>query len=975
MPSVRSSAFLFARGSFAALTVALASPALAQEAVPPATAPTAEESGTLPDATTPAPAPADAAIAPAAAAEDTGPVEDIVVTGSRIARSGFTAPTPVTVVGQERLTQLGLTNIADALNQIPSFRATTTPGTQLYFGGTNVGARTLDLRGLGATRTLVLVDGRRFVSSSTQGTVDLNLIPTSLLERTEVVTGGASAAYGSDAVAGVVNLIINKRLEGIKASANYGLTDRGDGQNYLLSLAGGTSFAGGRGHVVVGGEYEDNKGVGDCYTRGWCAEDWALVSNPNRGTGPGGNGLPATIVAPGAKASTLAPGGVIASGPLAGIQFDANGTPIPFEFGSLRGSTYMVGGGNAQNPYYQGIMLAAAVERYATFGHVDYEIADGIEIFAEGSYGQVIGRNVQGQTRDFGRAISIENPFIPQSIVDQMITAGVSSIPVGRANNDLGFLQGYSRNRTLRASTGFKAEIGGGWSVDGYYQYGRNKTLSSTSNNRIEANWARAVDAVRAPDGSIVCRSTLTDPTNGCVAYNIFGENQASQAARNYVSGTSFQTRTLTQHVAALNVAGDVVDLWAGPLSIAAGVEWRKDKVSGDTDPISLGTGWAVASGTRIGGEIEVKEGYIEAVLPLANDLPWAKHAEINGAVRRTDYNTSGAVTTWKLGAVYEPNDWLRLRATRSRDIRAPNINELYSPPIQSQLPIFDSRPGRNNAQNIAQLFTGGNLDLSPEIADTFTAGIVLQPSFGESRLNFSVDYYSIKIDDAISTVGAQTIVNNCAGGTAQFCDFLVTDASNQITRVNIQFLNLNRVETEGVEFAANYRLPLSALGADSTGALTFNVMATYVSKLATTDSSGVTIDRAGQTGWFVTAGPGVPDWLVDATINYTNGPLSLTAQGKYVPKGSYDAGQVGPEDDGYDPNLPNSISRNTVEDRAYLNLSAQYTVPIGENRDVQFFTNVTNVFDQSPPVSVRFNPILFDTIGRSYRFGVRVNY
>jgi len=906
-----------------------------------------------------------------ASATDSNDIEAIVVTGSRIARSGFNTPTPVTVVGEERMEKLGVTNVADALNQIPSFRATTTPATQLYFSGTNIGARTLDLRGLGASRTLVLVDGRRFVSSNTQGTVDLNLIPSALVERTEVVTGGASAAYGSDAVAGVVNLILNKKMEGIRAQASYGVTEEGDGQNYQASLSGGTSLFGGAGHLVFGGEFEQNKGAGDCYSRDWCSKNYVLIGNTDRS-----NGLPATIQAPNGHASSMTHGGVInaaVGSPLRGIQFGPDGSPIPFIYGDYANSTYMQGG-SGSNPYYEGILLSPPVKRYSLFGHMDVDLTDNLQWFLEGSFGSVTGRSIVAQPRDTALTIYQDNAYLPDSVRQTMIDNDIESFSLGRASNDLGFLKAYSKNETWRVTTGGSYDLGGGWKIDGYYQYGRNDTTARVYNNRVEANWRLATDAVYAPNGSIVCRSTLTDPTNGCQPFNVFGENNFSQEAADYVHGTSWQTRRLEQQVAALNLQGDLFQLPYGAVSIATGIEHREDKATGDADPISKAVGWYSSSGSEIDGKVKVTEGYLETVIPVLKDLPFAHSLELNGAVRRTHYNTSGSVTTWKVGAVYEPVETLRLRATRSRDIRAPNINELYSPPVQGQLPIYDRE--FNNRQTVVNLFTGGNTELKPETADTFTAGFVYQPRDGFLRgFNLSVDYYDIKINDAISTLGAQTLVDRCSAGVTEYCAFVHRNADTSLSSIDIQYLNLNTVKTNGVEIAANYRLGLDNIASSLNGNLDFTVNATYVAHLTTVDSSGLAVDRAGQTGWYVSAGPGVPHWLVDALVSYNNGPLSVTAEGRYIPSGTYDAGQIGPGQDGYDPSLSNSISDNHVSARAYLNLSGQYDIIQRDNTNVQIFASVSNVLNQDPPVAVRFNPILFDTLGRSYRFGIRVKY
>jgi iron complex outermembrane receptor protein len=312
-------------------------------------------------------------------ASDDNTLQEVTVTGSRIQRSGFTAPTPVTVIGSERLEQRGITNVGDALSELPSFRASTNPATTQNTGGA-IGARVLDLRGLGASRTLVLVDGKRFVATTSQGTIDVNLIPAALVDRSDIVTGGASAAYGSDAVAGVVNFILNDRLEGMRASTSYGSSFAGDDQNFNASLAGGLPFSGGRGHFVWAGEFANDRGLGDCYTRSWCGSEVLNLGNSPPGTG----GLPANNITDDVHTATLSQDGVINSAsatfPLRGITFNPDGTTRPFQYGELYGTNlapiFMKGGeGHGENVFIQGYLLKAPVKRYIAYTKTSFEFS------------------------------------------------------------------------------------------------------------------------------------------------------------------------------------------------------------------------------------------------------------------------------------------------------------------------------------------------------------------------------------------------------------------------------------------------------------------------------------------------------------------------------------------------------------------------------------------------------------------------
>ncbi|MET0292846.1 MAG: TonB-dependent receptor plug domain-containing protein, partial [Steroidobacteraceae bacterium] len=382
------------------------------------------------------------AIAGADARGATDEVGEVVITGSRIARDGFAAPTPVTVIGQERLEQRGFTNVADALNELPSFRALVTPATQQAAGG-NIGARVLDLRGLGATRTLVLLDGKRFVPSTTQGTIDVNLIPSALIARTEVVTGGASAAYGSDAVAGVVNFLLDREMQGFRGSVQYGGSSRGDAEQTTLSLAWGSAFAGGRGHLLVGGEYDKSEGLGDCYTRrDWCPNEM-LVGNSRAGDG----GYPASVRAGPDATGNVAQNGLVNSGTLAaggassllprGITFTSNGQIRPYQYGQIIGNSanplFTIGGeGTYENGFLQGILLMPPVERATGYGHVCFDLTDDIHAGFDLSYGRVQGKIIGSQARDAAFAIARNNAYLPSQLGAFMDTNGLSAVAVGR---------------------------------------------------------------------------------------------------------------------------------------------------------------------------------------------------------------------------------------------------------------------------------------------------------------------------------------------------------------------------------------------------------------------------------------------------------------------------------------------------------------------------------------------------------------
>jgi iron complex outermembrane recepter protein len=915
-------------------------------------------------------------------------LQQVVVTGSRIARAGFEAPTPVSVIGAERLEQRAATNIGDLLNELPAFRPTQTPasgglgtGTGGYFGG-----RVLDLRGLGPVRTLVLVDGKRFTPSTPQSTVDTNMIPSILVDRAEVVTGGASAAYGSDAVAGVVNFILDERLDGIKSNIEYGESQRQDNKTKAASIAAGTGLWGGRGHLIGAVEYENNGGVGTCTVREWCAEEWLNFGNPVLGAG----GLPANNILPHIRPSTISGAGVInssvsggktstATSPLHGISFNPDGTPRPFVYGSLVNSLYMIGGeGEGHDGYFEGIPIVSPTDRYTVYSRLKFDFTNDLQGRFDVSFGHLRAHHDGTEYRSTGLTISADNPFIPTSadpalnIPAIMAANNITSFALGKNFEDIGNPQITSTNSLLRAVASLKGKLGGSWTWDAYYQFGRNDFESDTGNIIINANLAKALSSVRNGAGQIVCKAS--DPA--CVPLNPFGM-QVSPAARNYLTGTSVQKAVTHESVVAANIQAEPLSLWAGPVSFAGGAEYRNDKTDGTADPISENLGFFTNNAADNSGRIAVTEGYLETDVPLLKDVPFAKQLNFNGAARRTHYARSGSAgssdvntTTWKYGLVWEPVEMLRLRATKSRDIRAPNVSELFGPNTTAFSILTDPR---NGVQTNPVVVSGSNAALVPEVADTWTAGFVVQPT-GDgwySRLQTSVDYYDIDIANAIGNLGAQTIATRCESGATEFCALITRDpTSGVITRVNDVLLNVNQQITKGLDLELDYRQPMGPYGDAN-----FRILATYVFDLITVDSAGP-VNRAGQTGLRATTIPGIPRYTLDTLINWVDRALSVSLHGRFIPAGIYNAAFVGPDQSGYNIKLTNSSNTNHVKSATYLDLVAEYRFDASKWGELSVYGGVNNLLDTDPPrvpgANGTGNNLLFDPVGRNFKLGVR---
>ncbi|MEJ0039681.1 MAG: TonB-dependent receptor [Gammaproteobacteria bacterium] len=528
--------------------------------------------------------------------------------------------------------------------------------------------------------------------------------------------------------------------------------------------------------------------------------------------------------------------------------------------------------------------------------------------------------------------------------------------------------------KTYRVATGLNGKIGSGWTWDAYYQYGHTNFRQISPHNPIPTNFLLAVDAVRDANGNIVCRSTLTNPTNGCKPANPFGSGLMSPESIAYFTGTSDSSTDLEQNVVAANVQGKVFDTWAGAASIAAGLEYREDKIEGTADPISTASRFYTGNVTPIGGSIEVKEGYLETAIPLAANVTMAKSLEVNAAVRRTNYSTSGSVTTWKGGLVWEPIDLLRVRATRSRDIRAPNMVELYGALTSGIALVRDPVTNQDiNSNTVA----GGNPNLVPEIGDTTTFGVVLQPpsEILGGRFRLSVDHFDISLDEAIGTLGAQTIVNRCFQGDQSYCQYITRNAGGTITAIYNLSFNLNELITKGFDIELGYDRPIG-----EASRIGLRVLGTRVSKLTTVFVDGTKIDRSGQDGQPTSQVSGVPDWQVDTSLDFSHGPFATSLRVHWFTDGRYDNSLIGPDQAGYSITSPASISNNSTPGRTYLDLSASYSFKLAnDTADVQVYGVINNLTDQDPPPAPSstgaYNPTLYDPLGRMYRLGFRLNF
>jgi iron complex outermembrane receptor protein len=946
---------------------------------------------------------------------------DIVVTGSRIASPNFSAPTPVQAIDAAQIAANAQPNIFTTIAQLPSLQGSTgvTSGNNSTSSGTQ-GLSAFALHGLGTLRTLTLLDGQRVVGANVNGTPDISLFPQLLVKRVDVVTGGASASYGSDAVSGVVNFITDTRFKGIKGNILGGVSSYGDNKQVLVQLAVGQSFLDDRLHIQLSGEYDHEDGVGPAADgfgenmasgRNWYRTTTFLDS----GVMTAGGG-PQYTVGDHAQAFQYTKYGIISNGPLQGTAFDAQGNPFPFVYGTnlngVKGVPLKNAAGGVSNCYVGfcvggdlsgnvgiGTTLQTPIERFNGYGRIGFDFAPGNEAYVTFNAARIeTSTQPNPGASKSGLTLQCANPYVPQIIKDQCTTSGITSFGFGVSNAILPNIVVSPTRQQFRIVTGLKGtvEVGGtAWRYDSYYQHGENITDIKVSNITLNARYNASIQATLL-NGQIVCSNAIARDS-GCRTLNIIGGGAVPQATLSYLMPEAgpYQHTRQTQNVASLNISGEPLTLPAGPVAIAFGGEWRQEfyKVTGD--PYSNGNGAATgpeaalypidpllgaggnnwyAGNYRSGkGKYNVKEAYLEVNVPLF-DSEAVGNANFNAGARVTDYSTSGTVTTWKLGGTWDtPVDGLRLRGVTSLDIRAPNLSELFAAGTSVNFPNF-TNPFTTppSSVNILQI-SGGNPNLTPEKARTTTFGLVYARPQWAPGLSLSVDYYQTKIKDVISSLSAAQVVNFCNDGRLTNCAglYYLDGPGGTGNFVRTQPFNFASLESKGIDFEASYQIN-RPLGAD--GRLTLRAMATHmidnisISGLPNT----VPVESAG-----VNAGS-TPNWKVLATQSYAADNWRLTLQQRWFSDGVYSNSYVVCQTScPASTSINRTINTNHMPGALYFDVSGSANLREG----MELYFKVDNLFNKDPEpapqtnTGIDVNPALYDVIGRMYRVGLRFNF
>lgn len=847
----------------------------------------------------------------AAAAEEVAPddleiLDVAVVTGSRISRAPTDTPNPVMSFDSENIVQSGLTNLTELLVQSPALVGSTTradtSGSNAGIGA--AGLNLLDLRNLGTSRTLVLVNGRRHVGSLPgSASVDINTIPMDLIERVDVLTGGVSAIYGADGVSGVVNFVTKRNFQGVSVRGQVGMSEYGDAGSDFFSFTAGQNFAGGRGNVALAYEYgkDDKVRSFDRKNGGDPLRTWSIVRNPD--DFPDDPAVYDRIPFNNLRYADTARNGAV-DVDLDGVS-DFTGDGDVFDGGLfLPESGFLTQGGSSTPVAGYGGDLQAGTQRHVANLLGSFDVSDSVRVFGELKFAETRTSNSSQPSYDFYNVVQGENPYMPQVIRDALDPDEPIAF-LSRDNFDFGTRGDEVTRKTWRSVVGVEGRASEHVRYELSYTYGQSKIRAVDLNQRINERFFAALDAVDegayltgTPNGNIRCRIDLDpagstiDPWNwdelpvtftpgansGCVPLNLFGEYRSDPAALAFINANPVTRSKLTQHVVSGSLSGDLgsfMELPGGPVAWAAGAEYRKEKSFSDPDQIIQDEVlWGYPMITTERGSFDVKEAFAEVNLPLLRDVTYARLLSVGAAVRMSDYSTVGKTSTWKVDTVWAPNDELTFRGTYSEAVRAPNISELFAP-VSGTFEFIDDPCDPTNlaegtsfrAANCNALLTGlgidpatfspstdgqasaslpgrlgGNPDLQEETAKSWTAGFQLRPAFAPG-FTMSLDWYDIKLKNAISTAEAQDVVDLCVDQPTLDNQYCASVSRNPATGFVNDFLvgpqNVAQYTTAGADLTLNYTFALNP----DWGRFNFRVNGGYLDELTLIATPGAEID------------------------------------------------------------------------------------------------------------------------------------
>ena len=944
-------------------------------------------------------APAYAQQAAANSNDDITKIETVTVTGSRISNPNVVSAQPVSVLTAADIRATGAVNIGDVLTTMPQLATTYTMGNSTaYIGTAGVGAP--DLRNLGTARTLVLVNGRRMVGASAGDTsVDTNLIPADWIERVEIITGGASAVYGADAVSGVINFILKKKYEGVNLHAQYGSSQHGSFDKSFFAVTAGTNFSDDRGNIAASLEHSRQDALE--FRDRFGNEDLVTISTPGgtyrRGYFRNGGSYEFTG------------GGVFSrtgkfNNPANLYVFNPDGSYRPLRIDGLVDASRRRCNDCDHNDSGRSDELQPKYERTTLNTAGSFDINENNRLYVEGLYNLAkvrLARSAAFNTFGTygGHFIENDNAYVSPAL--DALTGG-KGFAVSRDDFDSGRRGEDTQRKTMRLVIGAEGSLGGSdWLYDASMNYGSTHETRDNLNNRHRERFNAGLDAVKDANGKIVCRSQI-DPTYinanlgttispdvaaACIPFTIFGDGAISRQARDWFNVTTRSKTRLSQWVAGGSlVNNNLFELPAGPISLATGVEYRRETSEQINDPLDIAGETFLNAIPNSRGNYSVKELWIETAVPLLHDLPLIKSLTLGGAIRFSDYDTIGNTRAWRYNLDWAINDSLRLRGNASSAVRAPNIGELFGGQSQNYGFIDDpcdaQQIGRAKdpsvrSANCAALglpgdftdqvtgtnegLSGSNADLGPETGRTWTAGFVFTPSFLEG-FSLNVDYWEIKLGNAISLLDFETTAQRCVdspGGIGNiYCGKVVRRPDGQIRFVTAIYQNIAARETDGVDIGATYSHELFG------GKMFWKLDATRT--LGYTDYPFQ--NDPGESKNYLNA-LGYPKWKATVSGNYSRGGWNATWNTRFVSgvarTGDWDTYKA-------DPYFiaPGKAGAGIVHD-----LRMSYDLA---DTGWNVYGGITNVFDSDPPLAMYgdgFGSAVYDTIGRAYYVGANYKF
>jgi len=941
-------------------------------------------------------------------------VGEIVVTGSRIARQDYRSTSPVVTVGAQDFQQTGAVTIESLLNDLPQF----TPS----IGSTsnnpsNGGQANINLRNLGTNRTLVLVNGRRLVPSNSSGAVDVSIIPTALIQNIEVISGGASAAYGSDALAGVANFILNESFEGVQFDAQYGQTDRNDGVTESYSLTIGGNFADDKGNAVLSLGRSTREVIFNA-ARPFSAVSGASTTSPLGSTILDAGNRPSAAFLASYFGRAVAPGG----------QFGFNDDGSIFAYTGKVNVKNPAGAGieytqpNANYTFNTGPLnyMQLPIDRFNAYASGKYHINDNAEIYASALFTQYTADSELAATpaaNGTGFRVPATNPFITgdlRTFLNARPNPG-STFLLNKRFTSLGGRHSTDEYNVYQLTTGIRGQVPKStWTYDVYASYGRVSNLTTQSGNVSRSSVQTLLNAA---DGGVSLCAGGFDP---------FGVTNLSAECVNYINRSARNQTTTEQRVVEATIQGKAFDLPAGEVRVAFGAQYRQDNFDFQADsslaqsnpivnlPDGSTTGGSEIAGFNpsqpLRGGTNSRELYAEALIPVLADVPFVQALDLTVGYRYADYNLTGGTTAYRADLDWTIIDGLRVRGGYNRAVRAPSIGELFSP-VNVGFPAIGAadpdgiegdpcdvnssyrKPGNPNADAIRNLciaqgiraddygtfvysneqvqgVSGGNPDLIEETSDSWSAGIVWQSPFSHpllSRLSASVDYYNIEITNAIGAITVDQQLQGCFNATGEnptfdasnsYCALFQRDRlSGNIVNTFENNANLGMVKTSGVDFQADWRFDLSDVGAPAWGSLDVNTVVSWLENYEdNVVEGGVFTDRTGTIASVF--GRTFPEWKSLTTVNWTNGAFGAGVRWRRVGEMEIFNGN------------------STLPSIDYFDLNGSWSV----NDRVSLRAGVNNLTDEqpnvySPGVQANTDPSTYDVLGRRYYVGLTAKF